>query len=519
MRTVEEYKQALYNMKPNIYIGNEKVGRDDWRIQGGMNIIKETYSCAQDPKYEDLCTVMSHFTGKKINRFTHIHQSKEDLYKKQRMTRVLCHRVGGCIQRCMGIDALNALSVVIYECDEALGTNYYERFKKYMIDFQEKDLSASCASTDAKGDRSKRPHEQDNPDAYVRIVENKDDGIVVRGAKQCITNTPYVDEIVAVPCRFLTPEDNAYAVSFAIPGDWDGVKLLARPAWVHGARELSEEFQSPTTDLGDVETFIIFDDVFIPRDRVFLNGVENPNATAYGGFLALLFAHYHRHSYTGCKPAISEILASACSLAAEYNNVEKAKHVQTKISHLIGTAELVFAAGESSALHSEKSPSGTQIPDEVLTNAGRRLAGENIYEEYKILADITGGIMATMPYLKTFTDSEVSDLALKYMERNPRMKPEKAIRIIKGIETLGCSDIGGILQVAGLHGGGSPQMETIAMMGRYPMRDLKKVGKYLFGLKSLASRFERSENPVTPREMLKKYRKAMKFKQKTSNNN
>jgi 4-hydroxyphenylacetate 3-monooxygenase/4-hydroxybutyryl-CoA dehydratase/vinylacetyl-CoA-Delta-isomerase len=317
----------------------------------------------------------------------------------------------------------------------------------------------------------------------------------------------------------LTPEDNAYAVSFAIPGDWDGVKLLARPAWVHGARELSEEFQSPTTDLGDVETFIIFDDVFIPRDRVFLNGVENPNATAYGGFLALLFAHYHRHSYTGCKPAISEILASACSLAAEYNNVEKAKHVQTKISHLIGTAELVFAAGESSALHSEKSPSGTQIPDEVLTNAGRRLAGENIYEEYKILADITGGIMATMPYLKTFTDSEVSDLALKYMERNPRMKPEKAIRIIKGIETLGCSDIGGILQVAGLHGGGSPQMETIAMMGRYPMRDLKKVGKYLFGLKSLASRFERSENPVTPREMLKKYRKAMKFKQKTSNNN
>ncbi len=514
MRTVEEYKEALYKMKPNVYIGDEKVGRDDWRIQGGINIIKETYSCAVDPRYEDLCTAISHFTGKKINRFTHIHQSKEDLFKKQRMTRVLCHRVGGCIQRCMGIDALNALSVVTYECDEALGTNYYDRFKKYMIDFQERDLAASCASTDAKGDRSKRPHEQENPGAYVKIIENRDDGIVVRGAKQCITNTTYVDEIVSVPCRFLTPEDSDWAVSFAIPADWDGVKLLSRPAWVHGVQDLPEEFRCPTTELGDVETFIIFDDVFIPKDRVFLNGKETPDATAYGGFLALLFAHYHRHSYTGCKPAISEILASACSMAAEYNNVENAKHVSTKISHLIGTAELVFAAGESSALHSEKSPSGTQIPDEVLTNAGRRLAGENIYEEYKILADITGGIMATLPYLETFTNSEVGELALKYMQRNPKIDPIKALKIVKGIETLGCSDIGGILQVAGLHGGGSPQMETIAMMGRYPMKDLKKVAKYLFGITSKATIFERSENPVTPRELLKRYQKAMKFKQK-----
>ena len=514
MRTVKEYKEALYAMRPNIWIGEEKVGREDWRIKGGINIIKETYACAMDPKYEDLCTAISHFTGNKINRFTHIHQSKEDLYKKQRMTRVLCHRVGGCIQRCMGIDALNALSVVTYECDQALKTDYYERFKKYMIRFQNEDLSASCASTDAKGDRSKRPHEQANPDAYVHIVENREDGIVVRGAKQCITNTPYVDEIVSVPCRYLGPEDNDYAVAFAIPADWEGVELLARPAWVHGVQDLPEDYDFPTMELGDVETMIIFDDTFIPKERVFLNGVENPNATAYGGFLALLFAHFHRHSYTGCKPAVSEILASCCSLAAEYNNIEDKKHVTTKISHLIGTAELVFAAGESSALHSEKSASGTQVPDEVLTNAGRRLAGENIYEEYKILADISGGIIATLPYLETFTKTEIGPLALKYLERNPKVSTDKALKIIKGIETLGVSDIAGVLQVAGLHGGGSPQMETIAMMGRYPMRDLKKIASYLFGLKSKPPRYERSETPVTPRELLKRYEKAMKWKMK-----
>lgn len=513
MRTSEEYKQALYQMKPNIFIGDEKVGRDDHRIQGGINIVKLTYDLAQDKKYEDLLTATSHITGKKINRFTHIHQNEEDLYKKQRMTKVLCHQCGGCIQRCMGIDALNALSVITYECDEALGTTYYDNFIEYMKFFQENDLAASCASTDAKGDRSKRPSEQENPDAYLRVIETRDDGIVVRGAKQCITNTPYVDEIIAVPCRMMMPDDNDYAVAFAIPGDWEGVKLLARPAWFHTPEKM-EDFTTPTLKMGDVETFIIFDDVFIPKERVFLNGNADPNQTAYAGFLALMFAHYHRHSYTGCKPAISEILASSASLVAEYNGIEQTSHARDKISHLIGTAELVFAAGESSARHSEKAPSGTQVPDEILTNAGRRLAGENIYEEYKILADLAGGLMATLPYIDTFYNDEVGDLAMKYMERNPRVKPEDVLRCFKGLECLGCSDIAGLLQVAGLHGGGSPQMETIAMMGRYPIKDLKKISKYLFGIKKSPTRFERSEDPVTPREMLKKFRRALIAKQK-----
>ena len=514
MKTYEEYRERLVKMKPNIWIGNEKVGRDDPRIQGGMNIIRVSYDCAYDPEFEDLCTATSHLTGEKINRFTHIHQSVDDLLKKQRMTRVLCHRVGGCIQRCMGIDALNAVSVITYEIDQALGTDYYKRFEAYMKYFQENDLSASCASTDAKGDRSKRPYEQENPDAYLRVVETRDDGIIVRGAKQSITNTPYVDEIVAVPCRFMGPEDNDYAVAFALPGDWDGVKLLARPGWFNMPKNVPEHMRVKTMEIGDVETFIIFDDVFVPNERIFLNGQADPRQTPYAGFLALMFAHYHRHSYTGCKPAISEILASAAALVAEYNGIGGTTHVRDKLSHLIGTAELVFAAGESSAHHSEKSPSGTQVPDEILTNAGRRLAGENIYDEYKIVADLAGGLMATLPYIETFFDDEVGPLAMKYMQRNPRVKPENVLKCFKGLECMGCSDLGGVLQVAGLHGGGSPQMETIAMMGRYDLEKLKNISKYLFGIKSKLHRYERSETPVTPRKMLEKFKKALIAKQK-----
>jgi len=510
MKSFDDYYDRLLKMKPNIWIGEEKVGRDDSRLQGGMNIIRETFDRAIDPEFEDLCTVTSHITGEKINRFCHIHQNIDDLLKKQRMTRVLCHRVGGCIQRCMGIDALNALSVITYELDQALGTDHYQRFLTFLKYFQQNDLVGSCASTDPKGDRTKRPYEQEDPDQYLRVIETKEDGIVVRGAKINITNTPYADEIIVVPCRFMGPEDKDYAVSFAIPADWDGVKLLARPAYFKKIKNLDIR----TLTMGDSETFIIFDDVFIPNERIFLNAQGDPRQTPYAGFLALMFAHFHRHSYTGCKTATSEILASAAALVAEYNGIENTSHVKEKISHIIGTAELVFAAGESSALHSEKAPSGTQVPDEILTNAGRRLAGQEIYNEYKILADLSGGLIATLPFVESFYSEEVGDLAKKYLKRNPKVNPENILKCFKGIECLAVSDIAGLLQVAGLHGGGSPQMETITMMGRYDLEKLKNISKYLFGIKSKLHRYERSETPVTPRAMLEKFRKLMQTKKK-----
>ena len=501
IKSYDEYYGRLEKMKRNIYMGGQKVDRTDERLAGQLRVIKETYDRANDPEWEDVCTATSHLTGDKVNRFTHIHQSVDDLLKKQLMTRLLCHRVGGCIMRCMGIDVMNALSVITYEMDQSLGTETNQNFINYLRYWQDNDICANCAQTDTKGDRLKRPHQQVDPDLYLRIVESRPDGIVVRGAKIDNTTAPVSDEIIAIPTRFMTDKDNDYAVAFAVPADWDGVKMLVRPAYHHKRKYL----QAPIAEIGDAESYTLFDDVFVPREKVFLDGKGDPRQTPFAGFLALLFAHYHRHSYTGCKPATSEVLASAAALVAEYNGIQKEDHVRDKLSHIIGVAELVFAAGQMSAYRAERSPSGTYIPDEILTNAGRRLAGEEIYNEYKIVADLAGGLCATMPFEEEFFSEETRDLANKYLMRNPEVTAEQQHQCFRGIENLIVSELSGVMQVAGLHGGGSPQMETITMMSRYDLEHLKDIARYLFGIQEKLGRYDRPT--VTPRKMLERFRR------------
>jgi len=252
----------------------------------------------------------------------------------------------------------------------------------------------------------------------------------------------------------------------------------------------------------------IFDDVFVPNERVFMNGRENPEVVQYAGYLALMFAHFHRHSYTGCKTAVSEVLASQAALVAEYNGIQKAEHVKEKISHIIGTAELVFAAGQASAYRGVKFPSGSFVPDEILTNAGRRLAGQEIYNEYSILADLAGGLSATLPMEAEFFSEETGSLVNKYIKRNPNISSEDTHRCFRMVENQLCSHFSGAQMVAGMHGGGSPLMETITMMSRYDLEGLKNIAKYLAGINKELPIYERET--VTPRKMLDKFKNSVK---------
>jgi Aromatic ring hydroxylase len=516
--TYEEYKERLLKMKPNVYLNGQKVDRSGDFLRGGLYVMKMTYDMCHDPEYADVCTATSHLTGEKISRWTHIHHSQDDLLKKQLMTRLMCHRVGGCTQRCMGTDAMNAIAVVSYDCDQACGTNYHERFNKFLLYMQENDLVANCAQTDVKGSRNakyKRAHEQPDPDQFVHIVKTDVDGtgidgkpckgLIVRGAKICNSNAPYVDEIIVNPTKFMGKGDESYAISFALPADWDGIKLMALP----GLHHKRSHIQAPFSDVGDCESMTIFDDVFVPYERVFLNGLENPDVVQYAGYLALMFAHFHRHSYTGCKTAVSEVIAAQAALVADVNDIAKAEHVREKICDIIMTAELVFAAGQAAAYRAVEFPNGSWVPDEMLTNAGRKLAGHKIYHEYETLADLTGGVCASLPTEESFYAPETAELCNKYIMRNPAYTPEETHRVMRMMENKLCDAFEGAAAVAGVHGGGSPLMETITMMSRYDLEPLKDLAKYLAGFDGVkCPRFERPT--VTPRAMLEKFKVTQK---------
>jgi aromatic ring hydroxylase len=471
MRTAEEYLDGLKSMRPNVYMGGEVLNREK---VPGQEILMATFELARQPEHEGIFTTTSHLTGEKINRFCNIHQSPEDLLAKQEMTRIGAGVVGGCIARCMGIDALNAISVITKQCDLAHNTEYHDRYLAFMREFQAGDKVGCCAQTDVKGDRSRRPADQSDPDLYLRIVEKRPDGIVVRGAKAHNSFAPMADEIIVTPTRFLRPNESDWAVAFAMPGDAPGIKQVVRAA---KHRERAPEVSGLISGKGECESLTIFDDVFVPWERVFLCGESE-----FGGQLALLFSLYHRHSYTGCKPAVTDIIMGSAALVAEYSGIEREDHVRSKLAHLIGVAELVYGCGIAGAVKSTKTPSGTQMPDVVYCNVARKHAGESIFHEYQVLADIAGGLPATLPYDSEFLSPEVGELVKKYLKRVDSVSVEDIFRCYSWIADFTCSSMAGVLQYAGLHGGGSPVMEDIAILGTYDINSKKEIAKKLAGI-------------------------------------
>ncbi|HLZ19405.1 MAG TPA: 4-hydroxyphenylacetate 3-hydroxylase N-terminal domain-containing protein [Smithellaceae bacterium] len=485
MRTKQDFINALGKMKRNVYFNGERINRTDEIQMDCINTIGTTYEEALKPENEGLCTATSHLTGNKINRFNHIHQNTTDLHKKQDMTRLLCQKVGGCIQRCMGIDSTNAVYNVSFEADKVKPgeTNYHENFKKWLIRFQNEDMVAAGAQTDVKGDRLLRPAEQTNPSAYVRIKERTKDGIIVEGCKLHISEASVSDEILVFPTRALRADDKDYAVAFAVPADYDGLKQVVT---IHNIRK-REHYKRGFTH-GATDSYLIFDNCFVPWERVFLAGEH-----MHGGALALLFALFHRHSYSGCKPAIGDIILGAAALAAECNNVHKAEHVREKLAEIIMTIELGYAAGYTASDLGKPEVympgvgfipfgPGSYIPNSIYCNVGRCLSGEAVWREAEILCDIAGGVVATFPHEKDFANPDTGELLMKYTKRNPKMSAEDQAQFWRFLGDMLCSSMAGITNVGNYHGGGSPIMEQIAITTQYDIESRKKLIRYIAGM-------------------------------------
>jgi 4-hydroxybutyryl-CoA dehydratase / vinylacetyl-CoA-Delta-isomerase len=438
MMTAEQYEQSLRRLNLEVYMFGKRVQNvvDDPIIRPSMQAVAKTYAMAQLPEYEDIMTAVSHVTGQRINRFTHIHQSIGDLVRKSKMGRLMGRETGCCFQRCVGMDALNALSIVTYDIDQAKGTKYNQRFIKYLTYVQDNDLTCDGAMTDPKGDRGLPPHQQADPDLFLHVVEERPDGIVVRGAKAHQTGAVNSHEIIVMPTIAMRAEDQDYAVSFALPSDAPGIIYIMGRQSCDTRKLEAGDLDRGNAAFGGHEALVVFDNVFVPWDRIFMY-----KEYEFAGSLVENFASYHRQSYA-CKVGVGDVLIGAAQTAAEYNGAARASHVKDKIIEMNHLNETLYCGCISCASEGAKAPSGTYVVDKLLANVHKQNVTRFPYEIARLAQDIAGGLMVTMPAEADFQSPATGKWLEKYFAGNchvPTMNRMRILRLIENV-TLGTAD-------------------------------------------------------------------------------
>ena len=489
LMTGAQYIESLRKLKTRVYMFGEKV--DNWVdhpiIRPSINCLAVTYDLAHDPQYADLMTAKSSLTGKTINRFGHLHQSAEDLKKKVKMQRLLGQKTASCFQRCVGMDAFNAVFSTTFEVDKKYGTSYHKNFTEYMKYVQENDLTVDGAMTDPKGDRGLSPSQQKDPDLFMRIVEKRADGIVVRGAKVHQTGSINSHEHLIMPTMAMAEGDKDYAVSFSCPSDADGVYMVyGRQSCDTRKMEEGADIDLGNQEYGGQEALVVFDDVFIPNNHIYLCGEFD-----FASMLVERFAGYHRQSYGGCKVGVGDVLIGAAALAAEYNGAQKASHIKDKLIEMTHLNETLYCCGIACSSEGQQTLAGNYQIDLLLANVCKQNVTRFPYEIVRLAEDIAGGLMVTMPAEKDFKSKlvvgkngeTVGDVCNKYFAASPAGSVEDRMRVMRFIENicLGASAVG--YRTESMHGAGSPQAQRIMIARQGNIEGKKALVKAIVGIK------------------------------------
>ncbi len=480
LMTGEQYIESIRKMNMQVYMFGKKIDSpvDNPILRPALNSVRMTYDLAQKPEYQDLMTVISPETGERINRFTHIHRSTEDLRNKVKMQRLLGQQTAACFQRCVGMDAFNAVYSTTYEVDQKHGTHYHENFKKFMLSVQSGDLTVDGAMTDPKGDRSKAPHAQEDPDLFLRVVERRPDGIVVRGAKMHQTGILNSHEVIVMPTIAMGPEDKDYAVSFAVPVDSEGIFMIIGRQSCDTRKLENTELDVGNSEFGGVEALVVFDNVFVPNDRIFLNG-----ETEFAGMLVERFAGYHRQSYGGCKVGVGDVLIGAAALAADYNGCSKASHIKDKLIEMTHLNETLYCCGIACSAEGHPTASGSYMIDLLLANVCKQNVTRFPYEIVRLAEDIAGGLMVTAPSEADFRDPKLGPVIDKYLKAAPGVTVENRLRVLRLIENLSLGTAAVGYRTESMHGAGSPQAQRIMIARQGNLEHKKALAKAIAHIK------------------------------------
>lgn len=488
INTGAEYIESLRKLNPKIYYKGKRI-EDVTKHPATSPHVRAaamTYALSNQKKYRDLATAISHLTRRRISRFTHVHQNVEDLIKKIKLLRILGQKTGTCFQRCVGFDGINAVYSVVFEIDQKHGTDYFERFKKWLRYIQDENLMVVGAMTDPKGDRSKGPTEQDDPDQYVHVVDRRDDGIVIRGAKLHMTGAINSHEILVMPTTALDENAKDYAIVGAIPIDAPGVTLIFGRQASDDRRDKREYIDVGKSKFGVVggEAVIAFDDVFIPKDRVFIDG-----ETSFTGILVYRFAAHHRANYGACKTGLMDVLTGAVSYLAQIQGTAKRSHIKDKVTEMIHLCETLYSSSIACSVEGCQTPSGAYMVDTMLANVCKQNVTRFHFEVARLATDIAGGFIATMPSEYDLKSEEVGHIVRKYFSGVSEIPVEDRIKIGRLIEAM----TGGTAMVESMHGAGSPQAQRIMIFREGKLDEKIKLAKALANIPNKKKKEKKSD--------------------------
>ncbi len=476
IKTPEQYYESLKDLHPTAYILGEKVDNPTEHplIKHMTAAVAETYRLENDPEGREFLVSKSDLIKEDVSRFVKFYKGPDDLLAKVRMLKYLSQRVGGCYMRCTGMDAINSVGIETYNCDKKYGTEYWPRLLEFVKMIQKNDYVVFSGVTDVKGDRSLRPSQQKDPDMYLRIVDKSKDGIVVRGAKIHQTGSMCAHWAIIVPTREMRQDDKEYAVCFAVPNDVKGL------IHVYGRGTLEAQ-PLQGCDLGNAEfskfsPMVIFKDVFVPWDKVFLCGEHE-----YAGEMVRNFGNYHRHSHGGCKCGVGDILIGAAATAAEYSGLADVSHIKNKYAEMLKVTEAIYGCSIAASVESTETPSGIYTVDPVLSNTSKLYEGKELAEVIRMMIEIAGGMTTDLPSDRDFANPEIGPLLEKYLKGVDGVPTMDRVRIFRLIEKLAFEsrDI-----VSNIHGAGSPETHRMTILRNANIEAKKKLAKKLAGIKT-----------------------------------
>jgi len=475
IRDGADYVESLRGRKLDVHLFGDRIDEpvDHPIIRPSINAVAATYDIAvTDP---DLASAVSAVTGDRVNRFLHVTGDAADVVAQNRMQRRLGRETGTCFQRCVGMDAINALFSLTFDVDAAHGTTYHRRFTEWLAEVQRLNLVVGGAMTDVKGNRAAGPDGQVDPDLYLRVVERRDDGVVIRGAKAHQTGAVNSHWMLVMPTARLQENERDYAVACAVPVEASGI------TYVYGRQSADTRSMEGSVDVGNArfagqEALVIFNDVFVPTTLVFLDGEHE-----FAADLVERFTNYHRRSYV-CKSGVGDVLIGAAALIADYNGVPRASHVRDKIVEMSHLNETIYGLGMAASHESFERPAGNWEPDPLLANSCKLDVTRYPYEIGRLAQDLAGGAVVTLPSEQDFDDPEIGPLLDKYFRGRPDVPTTDRVRILRLIEnmTMGRNAVGYLTE--SLHGAGSPQAQRIVIERTTDLEAKKRLAARLAGI-------------------------------------